>query len=116
MIETHEHKGDFKEWQRTKCLRLPGQSAILKPRYDYQIYYPHFCNRPCQHLSCARSISHPRWVARGIAFTGCRSNGLPFAHRETHSHTEGNPRKARHACGSNNRDARGGRRAWTRVG
>src|SRR6266516_2663645 len=28
-------------------------------RYDYQISCAHFCNRPCQHLSCASSVTDP---------------------------------------------------------
>ena len=35
-------------------------------RYDYQISCAHFCNRPCQHLSCASSVTDPD----RIAFTG----------------------------------------------
>jgi hypothetical protein len=31
--------------------------------------------------------------------TGCRSNGLPLAHRETQAQTDGNSRNTRYACG-----------------
>ena len=66
-----------------KSVKQPGRFArfivnelttilplLYTRRHDYQISCAHFCNRPCQHLSRASSIAHPRWVARCIAFNG----------------------------------------------
>jgi hypothetical protein len=53
----------------------------LDSRYDYQIYYAHFCNRPCQHLSCARSIAHARRVPSGVAFTRRVARCVAFTRR-----------------------------------
>src|SRR5437762_8054623 len=38
--------------------------------YDYEISCPHFYNRLCQPLRCARSITHRERVARCVALTG----------------------------------------------
>jgi hypothetical protein len=73
--------------------------------YDYQISCAHFCNRPCQHLRCASSVTDPDRIAitgktpraqksgcHQCSLTGCRSCGFLFARRETHSQTKGNSR------------------------
>src|SRR5438045_5374091 len=69
-------------------------------RYDYQISCAHFCNRPCQHLSCASSVTDSDRIpftgktpcaqksrsdglagCSNFALPGCSNCGVPFARR-----------------------------------
>ena len=44
--------------------------VVYARRYDYQISCSRFCNRTCERLRCASSVSHPGRITCPIAFTG----------------------------------------------
>jgi hypothetical protein len=100
--------------------------------YDYQISYPHVCNRTCHRLRCSSSTAHPERIAHRItvtdgesciAFTRRVASG--FAESKTHSQESESGDKTASCCKPSARRAHNrksdkpagaGRRSWLGMG